>query len=54
MTSSSGFEVESVVGKLSMREQRVSMFMFLILRNEMRRGNLIVERRSTALKVRRE
>ena len=32
MTSSSGFEVESVVGKLSMREQRVAMLMFLISR----------------------
>ena len=32
MTRSSGFEVESVVGKLSMREQRVAMLMFLISR----------------------
>ena len=30
------------------------MFMFLMSQNEMRRGDLIVERRSTALKVRRE
>ena len=43
MTSSSGFEVESVVGKLSMREQRVARFMSLMSRSEMRREDLIVE-----------
>lgn len=39
---------------LLMLEQRESMLMSLMFRNEMRRGSLMVERESVALKVRRK